>query len=93
MAKKTEQTEQPAPNKLNLLAPDDPRRVNAERERRRVVKRTGGLVKDLSEADTTKALKLCDEYGRSYEKGWDLEVSIPNLDGYVNPAPKKIVHK
>jgi len=57
--------------KLIELPVDDPSRVAAERERRRYVKRAGGLCKGLSEADIERAKTICDEYGRSPDEAWD----------------------
>jgi hypothetical protein len=65
--------------KLIELPVDDPRRVDGERERRRYVKRAGGLCKDLSKADIEKANAICADYGLSADKAWDDIVVVPGM--------------
>lgn len=62
--------------KLSSLPVDDPKRIEGERQRRRYVKRSGGIVKGLSPEDIEKAAKLCSDYGRTSEGGWDTEIVI-----------------
>ena len=64
--------EQPKPApKFNTLAANDPRRREAEKERRRYVKRDGGFVKGLSPAEQKQGQALCEQYGRPASEGWD----------------------
>jgi len=70
---------------LIALPADDARRIAAERERRRYVKRNGGLCKGMPQSDVGKATELCKTYGLPADNGWDKDIDIPGMSAdYVN---------
>ena len=81
-----EEKKQPEPEVLvPALDPEstDPERVKLERERRRFVKRTGGLRKNLNPSDAERAAQLSKGLGCSIEDGW-LAMHIPEFDNAIH---------
>ena len=78
---------QPEAPRLRSTAPEDmadkgvtKARMDLERKRRMFVKRTGGFLKGLHPDDKAEGERICEEYGRKAEDGWDPDVWIEGFD-------------
>lgn len=55
---------------VQFVSGADPETARVERERRRYIRRSGGLKKNLCEADKKRALELCEQMQAPPETGW-----------------------
>ena len=86
------EVKQPPPSTLTPApvadAEQDAQRIKLERTRRRYVRRSGGLRKNLHPDDAKKAESLSSELGTTVAAGW-LGIHIPGLD---NTKPDAHAH-